>query len=69
MKKFIYSLLFTFMLLPLMARTVYVTRHGQVGDRKYFDSAVRDIKLTPLGTEQAQLLAKYLTGNLTRVLM
>ena len=64
MKKFIYSLLFTFMLLPLMARTVYVTRHGQVGDRKYFDSAVRDIKLTPLGTEQAQLLAKYLTGKL-----
>lgn len=64
MKKFICSLLLTFMFLTLMARTVYVTRHGQVGDRNYFDQAVKDIKLTPLGSEQAQLLAEYLTGKL-----
>ena len=44
----------------LSARTVYVTRHGQVGDKNFFDQRVRDIKLTTLGTEQAQLLATYM---------
>lgn len=65
MKKIFWSLLLACtILLPLASRTVYVTRHGQVGDRNYFDKAVRDIKLTPLGSEQAELLAKYLTGKL-----
>ena len=45
----------------LAGRTVYITRHGQVGDTEYFDKAVREIKLTPLGKEQAQMLAEYLT--------
>jgi broad specificity phosphatase PhoE len=64
MKKIIFSLLLTFIFLPLVARTIYVTRHGQVGDRNYFDKSVKEIKLTPLGIEQAKLLAEYLTKKL-----
>ena len=43
----------------LFARTIYVARHGQVGDKNYFDN-VSGLKLMPLGREQAQLLAHYL---------
>ena len=45
----------------LSARTIYVARHGQVGDRKCYDAVVHERTLTPLGREQAQLLAQYLT--------
>ncbi|MBE6399934.1 MAG: histidine phosphatase family protein [Lentisphaerae bacterium] len=49
------------LLLPAWsARTVYVARHGQVGDKKFYDSAVKEPKLTPLGIEQAQMLANFL---------
>ena len=47
--------------ITLSARTIYVARHGQVGDRNYYDVVVRERTLTPLGSEQAQLLADYLT--------
>lgn len=46
--------------LSLSARTVYVARHGQVGDKNHIDFAVNELKLTPLGREQSQLLAHYL---------
>ena len=62
LKKFCFWLLLA-ALLPLSARTVYVARHGQVGDRKYYDSAVRETKLTPLGIEQAQMLADFLVNK------
>lgn len=45
----------------LSARTIYVARHGQVGDKKCYDTVVKERTLTPIGREQAQLLANYLT--------
>jgi len=49
------------LLLPaLTARTVYVVRHGQVGDKNFYDAPVKEPKLTPLGIEQAQMLANFL---------
>ena len=63
MKKIIYSLLIAVLCLPLAARTIYVTRHGQVGDKKCIlqvDNKLKEPTLTPLGIEQAQLLANYL---------
>ncbi len=63
MKKLIYSLVLAVLCLPLAARTIYVTRHGQVGDKKcvlWVDKKLKEPKLTPLGIEQAQLLANYL---------
>lgn len=41
-------------------RRVFITRHGQQGDGRYFDAAVSEMKLTPLGEKQADLLAHYL---------
>lgn len=48
----------------LFARTVYVARHGQVGGKNNIDAAVNELKLTPLGREQAQLLARHLREKL-----
>ena len=42
-------------------RTIYVARHGQVGDKTCYDTQIGEPTLTPLGEEQAQLLGKYLT--------
>lgn len=44
----------------LQARTIYVTRHGQVGDRKYIHKTARETMITPLGRQQANQLADYL---------
>ena len=44
----------------LSARTVYVTRHGQVGGKKYYVTAAREQGLTDLGREQARMLGAYL---------
>ena len=57
-----FSLALLFVCAALQARTVYVTRHGQVGDKRYYKSAsgIRDIMLTDLGREQAKLLGEYL---------
>lgn len=44
----------------LEARTIYVTRHGQVGDKKFRDARIKEPKLTDLGVEQSEMLAKYL---------
>ncbi len=41
-------------------RTIYVTRHGQVGDKNYWDKTLNEPWLTPLGREQATLLGNYL---------
>lgn len=60
MKKFFLLLMLALAAFALSARTIYITRHGQRGDRRYFDEAVREPKLTPLGVEQATLLAHYL---------
>ncbi len=63
MKKLLLTLLLAALTLPLFARTVYVTRHGQVGDKKFMKVIAKSLKeptLTPLGIEQAELLAKYL---------
>jgi len=60
MKKFLLAILLFCTVFTLTARTIYITRHGQRGDRRYFDAAVREPKLTPLGVEQATLLARYL---------
>ncbi|MBR2345827.1 MAG: histidine phosphatase family protein [Lentisphaeria bacterium] len=65
MKKFLFSILFAALLLPLAARMVYVTRHGQVGDKKdriilTGGKKASEIKLTALGIEQAKMLADYL---------
>ena len=58
----IFALLLAAALLPVLnARTVYVTRHGQVGDKQnHYDPVVRETKITTLGVEQAQALANYL---------
>ena len=53
MKKFLLAILLFCTVFTLTARTIYITRHGQRGDRRYFDAAVREPKLTPLGVEQA----------------
>ena len=42
-------------------RTIYVARHGQVGDKTRYDAQIGEPTLTALGEEQAQLLGKYLT--------
>ena len=42
-------------------RTIYVARHGQVGDKTRYDAQINEPKLTSLGEEQAQLLGDYLT--------
>ncbi len=63
MKRFLFAALFAALCLPLAARTIYVTRHGQVGDKKYriqIDKSLKENTLTPLGIEQAELLAEYL---------
>ena len=60
MKKFVLLLLLVSAAFVLSARTIYITRHGHRGDKRYFDKAVREQKLTPLGVEQANLLAHYL---------
>jgi len=60
MKRFCSLLLLFVLCSGLFARTVYVTRHGQRGDKKYFDAAVKEHKLMPTGKEQAELLAHYL---------
>lgn len=60
MKKFFVLLMLALTAFALSARTLYITRHGQRGDRRYFDEAVNEPKLTPLGVEQANLLAHYL---------
>lgn len=49
--------------ITLSARTIYVARHGQVGDKKCYDTVVHERTLTPTGREQAQLLAGYLRGK------
>jgi len=59
----IHLLLTIMAVLPLQARTIYLTRHGQQGDRDYYEDSVQEMKLTPLGTEQAALLAHYLQGT------
>ena len=46
--------------LPLHARKLYITRHGQVGFPEYHDHEVRETMLTPLGQEQAHLLGIHL---------
>ena len=46
--------------LPLSARTVYVTRHGQVDGKTRVSKKVREPALTELGQNQAQALAAYL---------
>ena len=60
MKKFFLLLMLVSAAFVLSARTLYITRHGQRGDKRYYDEAVREPKLTPLGVEQATLLAHYL---------
>ena len=44
----------------LPARTVYITRHGQVDGKNRISKQVRDVPLTQLGEKQALALAEYL---------
>ena len=60
MKKLILILFAALTAAAASARSIYLTRHGQQGDRKYYDAAVHEMKLTPLGREQAEALAHYL---------
>jgi broad specificity phosphatase PhoE len=45
---------------PVMARELYIVRHGQVGFKQHYDAEVQEWKLTPLGRQQATWLGKYL---------
>jgi broad specificity phosphatase PhoE len=45
---------------PLYARRLYITRHGQVGFSEFRDHELREEKLTPLGRTQADLLGIHL---------
>ena len=60
MKKILFILLLLAMVYPVQARKILITRHGQVGFEEYFDHEVKELKLTPLGREQAALLGNYL---------
>lgn len=61
MKKLIFTLLFAAVIqLPLEARTIYVTRHGQVNPKIRISQKVRDLALTELGIKQANALAAFL---------
>lgn len=44
----------------LEARTVYLVRCGQSFDKNFRDTRVKEFKLTDLGVEQSELMAKYL---------
>ncbi|MBO5792040.1 MAG: histidine phosphatase family protein [Lentisphaeria bacterium] len=63
MKKSFLFLLSVLGIFTLSARMVYITRHGQVGDKKYFEQSVKEIKLTPLGVFQSQALADHLLNK------
>ena len=64
LKKMILSL---FVLLcgaaALDARTIYITRHGQVGDRAYYDPVVKENKITEMGKDQANRVAKFIAAK------
>lgn len=60
MKKVLILLLVMLTVAPLYARKIYMTRHGQVGFKEHYDKEVNEMKLTPLGREQAALLGNYL---------
>ena len=60
MKKLLFVLLILAAVYPVQARKIFITRHGQVGFKEHFDHEVKELKLTPLGQEQAALLGKYL---------
>lgn len=45
------------------ARTIYVTRHGQVGDKNFYDPVVRETKITEMGKDQANRVAKFIAGK------
>jgi len=55
--------LLTFFAGTVSARTIYLTRHGQVGGKKNYVTAAREQGLTDLGREQARLLGKYLKNE------
>lgn len=61
MKKWILIFAAITLQLSLSARTIYVTRHGQVG---YPMKEIRETRLTELGVSQAQSLANYLVKDL-----
>ncbi len=63
MKKSFLFLLSVLGIFTLSARMVYITRHGQVGDKKYFEKSVKEIKLTPLGVFQAKALSDHLLNS------
>ena len=60
MKKFMLMIVVAAMVLPVQARFLYITRHGQSAFKEYFDQEINDYTLTPLGREQATLLGQYL---------
>ena len=63
MKKFISAALLLALVVlgsALHARTIYLTRHGQVGDKNFYNATARETMITPLGREQASLLGDYL---------
>ncbi len=61
MKRFLFGLFAAVLTISLWSaepvRKVYVTRHGQRGEAS---DVVRDVHVSKLGVEQAQLLGKYL---------
>lgn len=63
MKKLLFPLFAAgavFLALPLEARTVYITRHAQVG---YPMKEIRETRITELGVKQAQALADFLVNK------
>ena len=60
MKRFTLLLLLMSAAWPVMARELYIVRHGQVGFKQHYDAEVQEWKLTPLGRQQATWLGKYL---------
>ena len=55
------ALVFSCIVSVAAERRIFITRHGQVGDKTCYDAQIGEPTLTPLGEEQAQLLGKYLT--------
>ena len=47
----------------LDARTIYITRHGQVGDRAFYDPVVKETKITEMGRDQANRVAKFIANR------
>lgn len=64
MKQFAVFLLLFGTVFALYGRTVYVTRHAQVGDPQIKHPGAGEYMITPLGKKQAALLADYLVDKL-----